>query len=79
MVDDLFKTIKTKQELLRVVDALIAFFDAKQKDYESVFSYFLTSKLALDANYEKCRASVKKLQEYKTEVELLDFGITTSF
>jgi hypothetical protein len=79
MIDDLFKSVKSKDELLNLFSALIAFYDAKKNDYESVFGYFPSSKMALEQNYEKCLLSIKQLQDFKTEAQLLDFGAVINF
>ena len=75
MIEDLFKAIKSKEELINVVSALIAFYDSKKNDYELIFDNFPATKLALDENYGKCIVSIGKLKEFKIEAELLDFGV----
>lgn len=71
MMDELFKSIRTKEEMITLYSALIAFYDAKRLDYESVFGFFPSCKSALDKEHDKCLITIQKLQEFKEEAELL--------
>jgi hypothetical protein len=74
MLDDLFKSIKSKEELLEIYDVLISFYTAKKGDFETVFQYFPSVKNSLDENYKKCTATVGRLEELKEEAGILELG-----
>lgn len=73
MLEQLFKYLRSQEELIATYDALIVFYEAKKSDYESLFGFFTSAKMALDGNYEKCNLAIAKLQEFKEEAELLEF------
>ncbi len=75
MMNELFKSIRTKEELSTLYGALIAFYDAKRIDYESVFGFFPSGKDALEGQYGKCVDSIQKLKELKEEAELMTLSL----
>jgi len=73
MLDDLFKSIKSKEELVAIYDVLISFYTAKKGDYETIFRFFPATKSSLEANYTKCSAAIDKLENLKEEAQILEF------
>lgn len=74
MLEELFKSIRTKDEMTLLYSTLIAFYDAKRIDFESVFKLFPASSEALSNDYHKCISSMQKLGEFKEEATLFTFS-----
>jgi hypothetical protein len=78
MLDDLFKAIKSKEELLTIYNVLVSFYTSKKGDYETIFQYFPATKASLEENYKKCTASIGRLEELKEEAGILELGSPTN-
>ena len=73
MLEEMFRFLRSKEELLRAYEGLSTFYESKMSDYESIFGFFPSSEPVLRENYQKCIATIKKIEEFKEEVELLEF------
>lgn len=75
MIDELFSSVKSKEELELIYNSLISFVDAKIIDYNSIFNFFPSSKTALEKGYMNSTNAIEKLKEFKEEAMLFEFTV----